>query len=116
MTWAAFACTGGAQSDVYRGAYNEEMVCVKMPRFFGDKSDLVNLFLANSLSLPLTWCKRRIAFIEAVFWQELEHPNILPLIGVAWLGEASSRRLACITPWIVGGNILDYLEAHPGAD
>ena len=45
-------------------------------------------------------------------WKTLQHPNILPLIGVTM----SESQFAMISDWMVNGNINDFVKAHPGSD
>ncbi len=51
---------------------------------------------------------------EALVWRQLCHSNILPLLGVS--KELFAPRYCLISPWIVNGNIMSYLEAHPDHD
>ena len=45
-------------------------------------------------------------------WKALQHPNVLPLIGVMM----SETRFAMISDWMDNGNINDFVKAHPDAD
>jgi len=49
---------------------------------------------------------------EAVAWKHLEHPNIVPLLGITI--APSPPQL--ISDWISGGNLTNYIGDHPGAD
>ncbi|KAK0503541.1 hypothetical protein EDD18DRAFT_1063715, partial [Armillaria luteobubalina] len=51
---------------------------------------------------------------EALVWRQLRHPNVLPFLGVSQNLFAPSYCL--ISPWMVNGNILSYLQAHPDHD
>ena len=42
-------------------------------------------------------------------WKTLQHPNILPLIGVTM----SESQFATISDWMVNGNLSDFVKAHP---
>ena len=44
-------------------------------------------------------------------WKALQHPNVLPLIGVTM----SETRFAMISDWMDHGNINDFVKAHPDA-
>jgi serine/threonine protein kinase len=46
---------------------------------------------------------------EALFWKHLDHPNILPLLGVS---QAVTAHLSLVTPWMPNGNIINYLEQY----
>ena len=45
-------------------------------------------------------------------WRTLQHPNILPLIGVM----TSERQFAMVSDWMVNGNINDFVKARPHVD
>lgn len=45
-------------------------------------------------------------------WKTLQHPNVLPLIGVTM----SERQFAMISDFMGHGNINDYVRAHPDAN
>jgi hypothetical protein len=47
-------------------------------------------------------------------WKELEHPNILPFLGV----DMTLRYPSCclISPWMKNGNVLEFIKAHPTTD
>jgi hypothetical protein len=51
---------------------------------------------------------------ETLFWRDLNHQHIMPLLGVSQ--DAVAPRLSLVTPWMANGNILDYLEDHDGVD
>ena len=45
-------------------------------------------------------------------WRSLQHPNILPLIGVTTLGT----RFAMVSDWMEHGNINEFIKGHPKVD
>jgi len=45
-------------------------------------------------------------------WKFLQHPNVLPLMGVA----VSENRLAMASDWMINGNIREFVKAHPDVD
>ena len=45
-------------------------------------------------------------------WKTLQHPNVLPLMGVTM----SESQFAMISEWMVNGNINEYVEANPDAN
>ena len=53
-----------------------------------------------------TFCK------EVVTWKSLQHPNVLPLLGVT-MGE---RLFAMVSEWMVNGNIVEFIKAHREAN
>lgn len=44
-------------------------------------------------------------------WKWLEHPSILPFLGVSTVFG-----LSVITPWMFSGNISAYIKSHPDAN
>ncbi|KZO92465.1 kinase-like protein [Calocera viscosa TUFC12733] len=55
---------------------------------------------------------------ESWTWSRLQHDNIVPLWGIADLSRilGASTQLCMISPWMVNGNIMEYLESNPDAN
>jgi serine/threonine protein kinase len=51
---------------------------------------------------------------EAILWNQLNHPNVLPFYGVYYL-EEERRRICLVSPWMENGNIVRYLQENPHA-
>ena len=49
---------------------------------------------------------------EAVIWRHLQHPNILPLIGVTITPEHYSL----VSDWMDNGTINEFIEMNPDAN
>ncbi|KDQ07564.1 hypothetical protein BOTBODRAFT_38648, partial [Botryobasidium botryosum FD-172 SS1] len=49
---------------------------------------------------------------EVHVWRKLQHPNILPLIGLCTLESVTYM----VSPWMANGNAFDYVRNNPGAD
>jgi serine/threonine protein kinase len=45
---------------------------------------------------------------EIVLWQSLDHPHILPFLGVD--GVNSDPLICMVSPWMHYGNLLDYIK------
>ena len=45
-------------------------------------------------------------------WKTLQHPNVLPLIGVIM----AEGQFAMVSEWMMNGNICEFVKAHPGVD
>lgn len=43
-------------------------------------------------------------------WKRLEHPNIVPLLGV------TVTPLQLVSAWMPGGELLGYIETNPSVD
>jgi hypothetical protein len=81
---------GGGQANAHKVAYKGRVRCVKVFRF------------------------PRQTYPEIILWRSLAHDNILPLDGVYAL--APERRIACVSPWMANGHVLDYLKKNPNAN
>ncbi|KAF9646814.1 hypothetical protein BDM02DRAFT_2890236 [Thelephora ganbajun] len=81
-------CHGGHAS-VSRCIYRGRQVAVKVPYIYltSDFNGILSRF-----------CR------EAVVWKHLQHPNILPLLGVI----RAERRFAMVSEWMEDGNINDF--------
>ena len=49
---------------------------------------------------------------EVITWKRLEHPNIVPLLGI----NTTPSPPQLISDWIPGGNLTEYIRNNPGAD
>lgn len=47
-------------------------------------------------------------FREAVAWRHLQHPNILPLLGVDM--DLQQHNLVMVSEWMIHGNINEFVE------
>ena len=45
-------------------------------------------------------------------WKTLQHPNVLPLIGVTM----TETQFMMVSDWMVNGNVNDFVKAHPDAN
>jgi len=112
---SAALCRGGF-GDVWKGEYCGRDVAVKVVRTYSN-SDLQKIvgvsYRPYSLSarLLLTHAVQRFCK-EVVIWRTLQHPNVLPLVGVIM----SESQFAMVSDWMGNGNINDFVKAHPDAD
>ncbi|KAJ7233175.1 kinase-like domain-containing protein, partial [Mycena rebaudengoi] len=88
--------SGGGFADVYRGYYNGKPVALKLLRQFIRGEEL--------RTIRLRFCR------EALVWQNLHHPHILPLIGID--RDTFSHSLCMVSPWMAYGTVLQYLNEH----
>ncbi|KAG6832085.1 hypothetical protein H0H87_002913 [Tephrocybe sp. NHM501043] len=49
---------------------------------------------------------------EAVLWEQLSHPNLLPIYGLYRLHD----QLCLVSPWMEHGNVTQYLQMNQHAD
>ncbi|KAF9645424.1 kinase-like protein [Thelephora ganbajun] len=85
----------GGFGDVYHGTLNGLRVCVKRVRVYTRD---------GPQKVAKAFCK------EAVMWKRLDHPNVLPLLGV------TIAPFQLISSWMSGGNLPEYIERHADAD
>jgi len=76
--------------------YNEKAVAIKSFRVYNP--DDVQIMI-------------QIMSKEAVMWKWLEHPSILPFLGISTVFG-----LSVITPWMFSGNLNTYIAGHQDAN
>ena len=90
-------------------------VCLKVLRIFtsnGKVSQQVLKVFKNSSAQMMQVHRILQEFCEeALVWKQLDHPNVLPFIGVNEI--LFSPSYCFISPWMKNGNIMTYLENHP---
>ncbi|KAJ7797892.1 kinase-like domain-containing protein [Mycena olivaceomarginata] len=86
----------GGFGDVFRAMYQGKPVALKHMRMFQstDQRDIRRKF-----------CR------EALVWQRLRHPYIVPLIGIDT--ESFPSSLSMVSPWMKHGTIIKYLSGIP---
>ncbi|KAF7368120.1 Kinase-like protein [Mycena sanguinolenta] len=89
--------SSGGFSDIYKGNFNKEAVCIKVLRIF-------------TVELQLNKIYKELAR-EVLIWKELSHPNVLPLLGI----DLTIRKPSCclVSPWMKNGNVMAFLERYP---
>ncbi|KAJ7206235.1 kinase-like domain-containing protein, partial [Mycena haematopus] len=94
------AAFGGGFGDIYQASYDGKTVALKHIRTFHRDSE--------QRRIRLQFCR------EALVWQQLQHPFILPFIGIDRQTFPSS--LCMVSPWMENGTVLKYLNDHGRAD
>ncbi|KAG6838782.1 hypothetical protein C0991_008494, partial [Blastosporella zonata] len=92
--------SSGGFGDVYKTPYQGKLVCVKVLKLYQNSDQS---FLHKTFSR------------EAVVWGQLSHSNILPFIGIHRLNDPH-RRLCLVSPWMLNGNIHEFLKTRPHLD
>ncbi|KAJ7082103.1 kinase-like domain-containing protein [Mycena epipterygia] len=88
----------GGFGDVYGASHQGRMVAVKRIRSFTSNAH-----------------RARLQFLrEALVWQGLHHPFILPLIGID--RDTFADSFCMVSPWMKEGTVLKYLETHGRTD
>ncbi|KAK0228805.1 kinase-like domain-containing protein [Armillaria fumosa] len=91
---------GGGFSDIWKGRLHDTHVCLKVLRIF--------ISGVAREKVVRDFCR------EALVWRQLRHPNVLPFLGVS--EDLFAPSYCLISPWMINGNIIFYLEAHPDHD
>ncbi|KAJ7224779.1 kinase-like domain-containing protein [Mycena rebaudengoi] len=94
------ATFGGGFGDIYRASYGGKTVALKHMRTFHRGSELRRI--------RLQFCR------EALIWQDLKHPYILPMLGID--RESFTSSLCMVSPWMENGTVLNCLEEHGRQD
>ncbi|KAJ7620606.1 kinase-like domain-containing protein [Mycena polygramma] len=89
---------GGGYGDIYRATHGDTTVALKYMRavHFMRGSDLRRI--------RLKFCR------EALVWKDLQHPHILPFLGIDKNSFPSS--LCMVSPWMEHGTVMNYLQDH----
>lgn len=51
---------------------------------------------------------------EVLVWSQLEHPNVLPFLGINM--DLFPGRHCLVSPWCNHGSVINYLLLHPEVD
>ena len=49
---------------------------------------------------------------EAIRWKALNHPNVLPLLGVT----VDTGQFVMVSEWMENGNIIEFIRSHQDVD
>ncbi|KAK1227626.1 Rho guanine nucleotide exchange factor [Marasmius sp. AFHP31] len=88
---------GGAFGDVWKGKMGGSLVCIKVLR----------VFLAADIDQVL-----KDYMQEAIVWRQLDHPNLLPFLGIYYMDD-SMKRLCLVSPWMERGNLVQFMKDSP---
>ncbi|KAF5313814.1 hypothetical protein D9758_018714 [Tetrapyrgos nigripes] len=94
--------TAGGFGEIWKGLLGGEVSCLKVVKIYGDSE--VQKLMKEFLK-------------EAIVWRQLDHPNVLPFLGIYFL-DTSKQRICLISPWMDNGNLNHYLAdgSHGYAD
>ncbi|KAF9789351.1 kinase-like domain-containing protein [Thelephora terrestris] len=81
----------GAITDTYQSTLDGDRVYIKRARKFLEISE-------DSI------------YAEVILWKHMDHPNILPLLGVTGIPFQP------VLKWVAGGNLMEYITRHPLTD
>ncbi|KAF9268616.1 kinase-like protein [Marasmius fiardii PR-910] len=92
-----FPVGGGGFGDVWKGKIGGQLVCLKV----------VKVYLVSDVRQLL-----KEYASEAIVWQQLERPNLLPFMGMYYLDKAREQ-LRLVSPWMERGNLVRFLKDTP---
>lgn len=100
---------GGGFADIYRAMYRGKAVAVKRLHSYMNAEDvwLVRFHLIFGCTHMVIRMQQRFCR-EALVWQNLKNPYILPLIGID--RDSFSPALCMVSPWMELGTSLKYLR------
>ncbi|KIK56132.1 hypothetical protein GYMLUDRAFT_825126 [Collybiopsis luxurians FD-317 M1] len=88
--------------DIWRGRLKGRPVCLKVLRFVVEQDE------STRARMRKQFCH------EALVWRQLNHPNILPLLGVNT--ELFFPSFCLVSPWMEHRDIITYLKKNPVYD
>ncbi|KAJ7577104.1 kinase-like domain-containing protein [Mycena floridula] len=110
------ATYGGTFGDIFRASYQGTEVALKRVRVFQRDSaahKIRQVFIGFQMTdTCLTFYQRLCR--EALLWQRLQHPYVLPFSGID--SETFPSFLCMVSPWMKNGTILNYLSANGHAN
>ncbi|KAJ7572220.1 kinase-like domain-containing protein, partial [Mycena floridula] len=86
---------GGSFGDIFRGKYCGDLVALKRLRVRGPE--------ANSVYKNF--------FRESSAWHRLDHPYILPFLGVD--AESFPGQPCMVSPWMIHGTVTEFIQKNP---
>ncbi|KAF9265335.1 kinase-like protein [Marasmius fiardii PR-910] len=93
---------GGGFADIYKGTVGNQMVSLKVLRIHTQPDE------AKRKQMIEGFCK------EALIWTQLDHPNVVQLLGVNT--TLFETRFCLVSPWMDNSNIITFLKMTPGHD
>ncbi|KAJ8088406.1 Rho guanine nucleotide exchange factor [Marasmius tenuissimus] len=87
----------GGFGDVWKLKVDDRLVCLKVVKvcIVSDAQKLLKEYMR-----------------EAIIWQQLHHPNLLPFVGMYHFDKA--REQSCLlSPWMNRGDLIQYLKDTP---
>ncbi|KAJ7078491.1 kinase-like domain-containing protein [Mycena epipterygia] len=92
----------GGFGDIYKAMYRSKHVALKQLRFYENHT------VEDEQKIRQKFCQ------EALLWKNLNHPSVLPFIGLHSSESVSTRTtLSMVCPWMPNGTIVKYLKETP---
>ncbi|KAG7100175.1 hypothetical protein E1B28_001954 [Marasmius oreades] len=106
---ATFTSSLGGYSDIYRGISGGRSICLKVLRINVQDGQRCEDDPRRRDDQAF-----RAFYKEALLWTQLDHPNLLPFLGVNI--TKFSGRFCLVSPWRVNGEITNFLRENPKHD
>ncbi|TDL14123.1 kinase-like protein, partial [Rickenella mellea] len=113
--------SGGSYSDIFQGRIRQgfhpkgKLVAIREMRahiFPVAELQKVNMSMPGVVTSPTHCCTFQSIALELRIWSDLDHPNILPLLGFSLqFGPYPTF----VTEWMSNGTVLDYMKANTEA-
>ena len=100
--------------EVFKGSYQGHLVAANVMEL---RTDLPGAFAVGSIVLfdppgdPFSPTTQGF-YGEMVIWRQLQHPNIIPLLGVT----INSERCSLVSNWMDNGTINEFIKMNPDAN
>lgn len=104
----------GGFGDIFPASHQGNPVALKRLRIFtGDPTTTQRTRIVSVNLIPPSYLLMTVAqkfCREALIWEGLHHPFILPFLGID--SETFPSALCMVSPWMRNGTVLKYLEDH----
>ncbi|KAL0065071.1 hypothetical protein AAF712_007907 [Marasmius tenuissimus] len=94
----SYPLSGGGYSDIWKGTDGPKKVCLKVLRLHTHGGDQEREKVAARF------------LKETLVWTQLNHPNVLPFLGVNT--KLFPRGFCLVSPWMDNGHLLSFLEKN----
>lgn len=77
-----------------------------------DTQGQIHKLVASPLLSLISRSPSQHAARELYYWAKLQHPNVIPLLGLSLF----RNQISMISEWMENGNLMSFLELHPDAE
>ncbi|KAG8735275.1 hypothetical protein FRC10_010805, partial [Ceratobasidium sp. 414] len=113
---SAHPVSRGGFGDVYRGALRDKrnvaIKALRVPLDPDDELDKIPKVTKRVLHLQTILTLLQRAARELYTWSRCDHPNVLPLLGLAEF----QGQIRMVSLWLENGSLPHFLDAHPDID
>jgi serine/threonine protein kinase len=107
--------SGGGFADVFRGVSDGMLVGVKRSRLGPDTrstEEVQNARRVHDYTVYAHRSRHQAFRKEAILWHHLDHPRLLPFLGVDEEVLHTSGRIDLVMPWMAGGTLRDFIRCE----